>query len=219
MKKNKSNSPLLGYNTNVRHDGILFHIQTEDSGVDRPHIITHLFTEGTILATKKTGYADLVGTQDLEERVRVLMKQQHRDMFVELRDGVHDDTASRIIGRSIGKGKRPTPPPIPAAARVSVTGPKDDEKRRGSRGPAPVPVEKSAGSPQDCGVRVIVPSTSVKAIPSKSRAKPEASPKKAPAARSIFDTPDENGEFGEELISDKSLDEVILSYLTEEDLD
>ena len=39
-------SPLLGYNTNVRHKGKLYHIQTEDSGVNRPHIITHLFADG-----------------------------------------------------------------------------------------------------------------------------------------------------------------------------
>jgi hypothetical protein len=49
--------------------------------------------------------------------------------------------------------------------------------------------------------------------------KPEPKPG-APAqehvGRSIFDTPDEDGEFGESLISDKSLDEVILSYLTDE---
>ena len=36
-------SPLLGFNNNVRHKGRLFHIQTEDSGVRHPHVITHLF--------------------------------------------------------------------------------------------------------------------------------------------------------------------------------
>ncbi len=36
------------------------------------------------------------------------------------------------------------------------------------------------------------------------------------AGKSIFDTPTENGEFGEALITNKSLDEVILSYLTDE---
>ena len=39
-------APLLGYNTNVRHKGKLFHIQTEDSGIGHPHIITHLFADG-----------------------------------------------------------------------------------------------------------------------------------------------------------------------------
>ena len=38
----------------------------------------------------------------------------------------------------------------------------------------------------------------------------------AARGRSIFDTPDDKGEFSENLITNKSLDEVILSYLTDE---
>ena len=41
-----AHSPLPGYNTNVRHKGKLYHIQTEDSGINHPHIITHLFADG-----------------------------------------------------------------------------------------------------------------------------------------------------------------------------
>ena len=39
-------SPQLGFNNNVRHKGRVFHIQTEDSGIKHPHIITHLFADG-----------------------------------------------------------------------------------------------------------------------------------------------------------------------------
>ena len=66
MGKNAPQSPLLGYNTNVRHDGLLYHIQTEDSGVGHPHVITHLFVDGTILATKKTSYKHLLEEDDIE---------------------------------------------------------------------------------------------------------------------------------------------------------
>jgi hypothetical protein len=38
----------------------------------------------------------------------------------------------------------------------------------------------------------------------------------AARGRSIFETPDTTGSFGESLISDKSLDEVILTYLKDE---
>ena len=40
---------LSGFNTNIRHRGVLFHVQSEDSGRDPPHIITHLFHGGNIL--------------------------------------------------------------------------------------------------------------------------------------------------------------------------
>ena len=102
MAKDKPNSPLLGYNNNLRHAGKLFHIQTEDSGVEHPHVITHLFTEGTILATKKTSYSHMLEDDDLEAGVRKLMKDQHKAMAIELRDGVHDEIASKILGEPIG---------------------------------------------------------------------------------------------------------------------
>ena len=49
----KPRSPVLGYNHNVRYAERLWHVQTEDSGVGNPHIFTHLFHDGTILATKR----------------------------------------------------------------------------------------------------------------------------------------------------------------------
>jgi hypothetical protein len=87
----KAPSPLLGFNNNVRHKGRVFHIQTEDSGVRHPHIITHLFADGgRILKTTKTSYAEHVGATSLADTVRGMMKEQHKAMFIALRDGQLD---------------------------------------------------------------------------------------------------------------------------------
>src|SRR5258705_8348393 len=84
-------SPLLGFNNNVKHRGKLFHIQTEDSGVRHPHIITHLFMDGgRILKSVKTSYAEHVGKDKLGDVVRQMMKEQHKSMFRALRDGEFD---------------------------------------------------------------------------------------------------------------------------------
>ena len=84
-------SPLVGYNTNVRHKGKLYHIQTEDSGVSHPHVITHLFADGgRIIASRKTGYAEHLGAKELSSIVKRLMQEQHKAMFIELRDCVYD---------------------------------------------------------------------------------------------------------------------------------
>lgn len=81
----------MGYNTNVRHKGKLFHIQTEDSGVAHPHIITHLFADGgRIVDSKKTSYAEHVGAPDYRETVKQMMKGQHKAVFIALRDGEYD---------------------------------------------------------------------------------------------------------------------------------
>ncbi len=87
----KAPSPLLGFNNNVRHKGRVFHIQTEDSGIRHPHIITHLFADGgRILKTTKTSYAEHVGHDRLAETVRGMMQEQHKAMFIALRDGQYD---------------------------------------------------------------------------------------------------------------------------------
>ena len=71
---------VVGFNHNIKHKGKMYHIQTEDSGLENPHLITHLFVGGNILASKKTSYADIVGADNLAAVVRELMEEQHRHL-------------------------------------------------------------------------------------------------------------------------------------------
>ena len=80
---------LIGYNTNVPYKGTIYHVQTEDSGLKSPVIITLLYLKGTILASKKTNYSHLVADPDYKEKVRELMKEQHKAMLRELIAGKH----------------------------------------------------------------------------------------------------------------------------------
>ena len=80
---------LVGYNTNISYKGTVYHVQTEDSGIKNPHIITLLYHKGTILARKKTGYAHIAAAPDYQEKVRELMKAQHKAMIKELIHGKH----------------------------------------------------------------------------------------------------------------------------------
>lgn len=84
---------LLGYNHNVTYKGEVFHIQTEDSGVKNPHIITLLYREGVILCSKKTSYADILKIDNLEAVVEDLMKEQHKEMMRRLKSGEFDARA------------------------------------------------------------------------------------------------------------------------------
>jgi len=82
----------VGYNTNVRHKGNLYHIQTEDSGVKRPHVITQLFADGgRIIASEKTSYQEHVEAENIAVIVKQLMQDQHKRVFIGLRDGVYDE--------------------------------------------------------------------------------------------------------------------------------
>jgi len=75
---------LVGYNNNVTYKGKVYHVQTEDSGLKNPIIVTLLFFKGTILASKKTNYSHLIGNTDIKKQVRELMKEQHKTMLKEL---------------------------------------------------------------------------------------------------------------------------------------
>lgn len=131
---------LSGFNTNVRHRGVLFHVQTEDSGRNHPHVITHLYHGGTILASEKSGYKELLEGGDLPAKVRGLMEGQHAAMLQRLRAGELDEILSERLGPEVfaatkaagasGHTQRnpaePAPaPPAPAAAPRLTARPSD----------------------------------------------------------------------------------------------
>src|SRR5580692_774524 len=122
----KDPSPLLGYNNNIRHKGRVFHVQTEDSGVRHPHIITHLFMDGgRILKSVKTSYAEHLAVEKMAEIVQQMMKAQHKAMLVALRDGAYDQL---VEGGSTPAARAPaSAPDAPAAAEPP---PKPEPKAR-----------------------------------------------------------------------------------------
>ena len=89
---------LPGFNTNVRHGGVLFHVQTEDSGRSHPHVITHLYHGGTILASEKRSYGEHLEAPDLPRRVRDVMDAQHHAMLERLRAGELDEQIEQRLG-------------------------------------------------------------------------------------------------------------------------
>jgi hypothetical protein len=90
----------VGFNNNVKYKGHTFHIQTEDSGLDKPHVITHLFADGgRIIKSHKRSYAEHVKQQDVATVVRALMKGQQLEMALALREGRFDPI---IEGKALG---------------------------------------------------------------------------------------------------------------------
>ena len=171
---------VTGFNHNIKHKGKQYHIQTEDSGLENPHIITHLFVGGNILASKKTSYADIVGAENLAQVVRELMEEQHKEMLRNLINGVYDDIDSAYAQQ----------------AQAYQPGQIHADGRR---------VQLQAG----VSMPAAAPATGPKELPPEVLA---ARQEPAPVLRN------DGAEtlFGEDLISEKSLDEVILSYLAED---
>lgn len=177
---------LTGFNHNIKHKGKVYHVQTEDSGVNNPHIITHLFVGGNILASKKTSYADILNAENLSEVVRELMEEQHKEMLRNLINGVYD--TYEATARHYQPGQLATDGD---ASQVKL----QSGQPMGS--PAPKPAAPTAAP------------------------LPVVPPPEVVAARALKEKPKINEVgvetlFGEDLISEKSLDEVILSYLAGE---
>ncbi|MCC6642330.1 MAG: hypothetical protein IT386_14315 [Deltaproteobacteria bacterium] len=132
---------LSGFNTNVRHRGLLLHVQTEDSGRAHPHVITHLYHGGTILASERSEYGDRLGSDALADEVRRLMEGQHRAMLRRLRRGELDDRLVERLGRdAIAAGST-------AATASGETGPAAPVSSAGE--PPATPAAVSARAPDD----------------------------------------------------------------------
>jgi hypothetical protein len=135
-------SPLVGYNNNVRHKGRTFHVQTEDSGAARPRITTHLFADGgRILKSTRTDYSEHLGREDLAQVVRQLMKEQHKAMFIGLRDGHFDAVIATLDAPQVVPEAAPrVVTPAATAPRVSAESiPRDVSVTAGDTLHAPIP--------------------------------------------------------------------------------
>jgi len=144
----KPPSPLVGFNNNVKHKGRIFHVQTEDSGIKRPRIVTHLFADGgRILKSTRTDYSEHLGRRDMHTVVRRMMKEQHKAMFIALRDGQLDD----VIDRNCGPLGDEPPAEVPAPVSAAPKKESPPSKRR-SRPPPTLPdmsVEEAMALPAE----------------------------------------------------------------------
>ena len=68
---------ITGYNTDVEHDGVVYHVQTEDKGLETPLILSLVYSGGAILASKRSRYEDLIASGFSDEALSERLKRQH----------------------------------------------------------------------------------------------------------------------------------------------
>lgn len=69
---------LTGFNTDVEYDGVVYHVQTEDKGLQTPFILSLVYTGGAILASKRSPYNDLVADGFDESVLAQRLSRQHK---------------------------------------------------------------------------------------------------------------------------------------------
>ncbi|MBK7401696.1 MAG: hypothetical protein IPJ34_36945 [Myxococcales bacterium] len=142
----------VGFNNNVKLKGSVYHIQTEDSGLRMPHIITHLFADGgRIIKSHKRSYADQVERADIGPFVRQLMKDQHMEMVAMLRAGRFDDiVAGKVRG---GMEEFKEPPQIDMQQLASRK--KEADAAKAEAAPVPLPAAPTPSAPVRFRLRVM----------------------------------------------------------------
>ncbi len=78
---------ITGFNTDVKHRGLVYHVQTEDKGKDNPLIETLIYKGGEILASRRLPYSELIRDTDAEKAISNLMEEQHKAMILEVKRG------------------------------------------------------------------------------------------------------------------------------------
>jgi hypothetical protein len=82
---------ITGFNTDIEHDGVVYHVQTEDKGLDSPIILSLVYVGGTILASKRSPYGDLIEQGFSDEVLAERLKRQHKLICAAINSGRIND--------------------------------------------------------------------------------------------------------------------------------
>lgn len=91
---------ITGFNTDIEHDGVVYHVQTEDKGLDTPIILSLVYAGGTILASKRSPYEDLIAEGFSDEVLAERLKRQHKLICAAIHSGRIDDL-KKMSGRRV----------------------------------------------------------------------------------------------------------------------
>ncbi len=173
---------ITGFNTDVKHETKVFHVQTEDRGLANPVVESLVYVGGEILLSKKSPYKDLITGDRVDEKaLREMMDLQHRRVIEAVRRGRLNKGKIGEAPSDWGDDTLPHPERVSPAALAAVSAilSAPSEPFPGDRPAAARPrVTTSAATPV-----FEAPSSSTRAAPAAPpRAAPAAPPRAAPAA-------------------------------------
>lgn len=99
---------ITGFNTDIEYQGVTYHVQTEDKGLERPMILSLVYNGGTILASKRASYDDLVAAGFDEKQLEERLNRQHRLICAAIKAGRIDDL-KKMSSREAVPARSPEP--------------------------------------------------------------------------------------------------------------
>jgi hypothetical protein len=159
---------ITGFNTDVEHDGVVYHVQTEDKGLDSPIILSLVYSGGAILASKRSPYKDLIASGFTDEALSDRLKRQHRLICAAIHSGRLNEL-KKMSGRDLetaasdgvslsapvdapteGTGaEQPVAPAIPAASEPAEGHPTAEDEVYSVHDPRRKAAEAEVGTPEE----------------------------------------------------------------------
>jgi hypothetical protein len=227
---------ITGFNTDVKHETKVFHVQTEDRGLANPVVESLVYVGGEILLSKKSPYEDLISGDHVDEKaLREMMDLQHRRVIEAVRRGRLDKGKIGDAPPDWADDTLPHTDKVSAAALAAVSAilsappePLPGDRRVPDK---PARVTMSAASsalvppPPPPTPAVVTPPAPAAPPPARTAAAPPNRPASpvsparpaAPARRAAPSPPAPAGpEKPKSGVALRSLDQVIVDYLTSE---
>ena len=113
---------ITGYNTDVEFGGVVYHVQTEDKGLQTPNILSLVYIGGAILASKRAPYDDLIARGFDEQILVERLQRQHKLICAAVHAGRIEDL-KRMGARDAASSA--------AAARAKTS--TDDQDRKSDK--------------------------------------------------------------------------------------
>lgn len=89
--RSDSTTVITGHNTDIEHDGVIYHVQTEDKGLESPLILSLVYSGGAILASKRTRYEDLINSGFSDAALSERVMRQHKLICAAIHAGRLED--------------------------------------------------------------------------------------------------------------------------------
>jgi hypothetical protein len=120
---------ITGFNTDIEHRGTVYHVQTEDKGLETPIILSLVYVGGAILASKRAPYNDLLAAGFDPVQLGERLQRQHKLICAAISAGRIEDlkrlnqreTAAQPVEQSAPEASAPTPPKGKASATPDAT--------------------------------------------------------------------------------------------------
>ncbi len=92
---------ITGYNTDVPHSDLVFHVQTEDKGTSSAWIESLVYVGGQVVSRKRSSYKSYLDEGRGRQAIAEMMDKQHRLMIAEVRGGKFDAKVAELAAGAI----------------------------------------------------------------------------------------------------------------------